>query len=46
MLDRMAAKKIKIKGIERVLGPYVANAHSFVYSDGYPLRKGSRFYVI
>ena len=40
------AKKIKIKGIERVLGPYVANAHSFVYSDGYPLRKGSRFYVI
>ena len=46
MLDRMAAKKIKITGIERVLGPYVANAHSFVYSDGYPLRKGSRFYVI
>ena len=46
MLDRMAAKKIKIKGIERVLGPYVANAHSFVYSDGYPLGKGSRFYVI
>jgi len=46
MLNRMAAKKIKIKGIERVLGPYTANAHSFIYSDGYPLRKGSRFYVI
>ena len=46
ILDYMTSGKIKLKSVERVIGPFVANKYTLIYSDNYPLKAGKSFYII
>ena len=43
----LKTNKIKSSKIERILGPFPAMRHGFIYKESrYPVRQGTKFYVI